>query len=365
MTTTTSNRSLNFSAGPAVLPEPVINLAQEDLWNIDDSGYGVLEHSHRGKTIMKVFEDAERNCREIGGIPDEFEVLFLHGGASTQFATIPMSFLKEDSSADYVNTGVWTTKAIHEAKRFGNVNVVWDGKESNFCRIPAIDSIEWNQDAAYSHYCSNNTIYGTRWNIAPKTPSSLIADMSSEMYSRPIDWDAHDMVYAGAQKNLGPAGVALVVIRRSMIEKGRKDIPTIFRYDQNAEKKSMYNTPPVFPVYIVGRVFEWIKDQGGLERIEDLNNRKCSHIYDAIDSSSGFYAGHADKNDRSTMNVTFRCPSEEIEKIFIEEAAREEMVNLKGHRSVGGLRASIYNAFPESGCIKLAEFMREFARTHG
>jgi len=365
MTSTMTTRTLNFSAGPAILPESVIQQAQQDLWDLDKTGIGLLEHSHRDKSITRIFDEARQLCREIGNIPDDFEVLFLHGGASTQFAMIPMAFLNQGSSADYVNTGTWTNKAIAEAKRFGDVNVVWDGKPDNFNSTPTLDSLEWDPKAAYSYYCSNNTIFGTRWPVTPSTPTPLISDMSSEMYSRPIDWASHDMVYAGAQKNLGPAGVAVVIIRKSFLEKASTDNPSMFRYDIHADKESMYNTPPVFAVYFVGKVFEWIKSQGGLSSMEQMNDRKAGHIYEAIDGSGGFFTGHAKREDRSTMNITFRCPSEELEAAFIEEAAKLEMVNLKGHRSVGGLRASTYNAFPESGCVKLAEFMNEFARKHG
>lgn len=365
MTSTMSTRTFNFSAGPAILPESVIQQAQQDIWDLDNTGIGLLEHSHRDKSITRIFEEAKQLCREVGNIPDDFEILFLHGGASTQFAMIPMAFLGDGKSADYVNTGTWTNKAITEARRFGDVNVVWDGKPGNYNTTPEPDSIEWNTAAAYSYYCSNNTIYGTRWARTPVTPTPLISDMSSEMYSRPIDWESHDMVYAGAQKNLGPAGVAVVIIRKSLLEKANTDNPSMFRYDIHAAKDSMFNTPPVFAVYFVGKVFAWIKSQGGLDSIERMNDRKAAHIYEAIDSSGGFFTGHSERKDRSTMNITFRCPSEELEGTFIKEAAEHEMVNLKGHRSVGGLRASTYNAFPESGCIKLAEFMNEFARTHG
>ena len=365
MTSTISTRTTNFSAGPAILPESVIQQAQQDLWDLDETGIGLLEHSHRDKSITRIFDEAKQLCREVGNVPDDFEVLFLHGGASMQFAMVPMAFLDSGKSADYANTGTWTNKAIKEARRFGDVNVVWDGNESNYNSTPELDSIHWDSKAAYSYYCSNNTIYGTRWAKTPSTPTPLISDMSSEMYSRPIDWDSHDMVYAGAQKNLGPAGVAVVIIRKSLLEKASTDNPSMFRYDLHAKQESMFNTPPVFAVYFVGKVFAWIKSQGGLASMEQMNDRKAAHIYAAIDASSGFFTGHSDVKDRSTMNITFRCPNEELEAAFIKEAADHEMVNLKGHRSVGGLRASTYNAFPESGCLKLAEFMNEFARKNG
>ena len=365
MTSTTTSRKLNFSAGPAVLPEPVIRQAQEDLWDLDGTGIGLLEHSHRGKAITAVFDRTDALCREVGNIPDDFEILYLQGGASLQFSMIPMAFLGSDRQADYVNTGAWTDKAIEEARRFGTINVIWDGDDNQFRSLPTTDQLTWNADATYGYYCSNNTIYGTRWPETPRAPVSLISDMSSEMYSRPIDWDAHDLVYAGAQKNLGPAGVTLVIIRRSLLEKASTDLPAMLRYDIHASKGSRYNTPPVFAVYFVGQVFAWIQSNGGLQGIETLNERKAGHIYEAIDTSGGFYKGHAAVEDRSRMNITFRCPSEDLEATFIKESSAHDMANLKGHRSVGGLRASVYNAFPESGCRRLAEFMAEFARTHG
>ncbi|MDG2423795.1 MAG: 3-phosphoserine/phosphohydroxythreonine transaminase [Phycisphaerales bacterium] len=365
MNSTTTTRKLNFSAGPAVLPESVVRQAQEDLWDLDGTGIGLLEHSHRGKAISDVFDKADALCRKVGNIPEDFEILYLQGGASLQFSMIPMALLTKDRQADYINTGSWTKKAIEEAQRFGQINVIWDGKEGSYRDLPDINELKWNSDATYGYYCSNNTIYGTRWAQTPKAPTPLISDMSSEMYSRPIDWDAHDMIYAGAQKNLGPAGVTLVAIRRGLLEQASKDLPAMLRYDIHASKGSRYNTPPVFAVYFLAQVFEWIQSNGGLKGIEELNERKAAYIYDVIDGSGGFYTGHAAPRDRSRMNITFRCPSEELESAFIEEASNHDMANLKGHRSVGGLRASIYNAFPEAGCRQFAEFMSEFARTHG
>ncbi len=365
MTSTTTSRKFNFSAGPAVLPESVIEQAQQDIWDLDGTGIGLLEHSHRGKAITEVFDETDALCREVGNIPDDFEILYLQGGASLQFSMIPMAFLNADRQADYINTGSWTKKAIQEAQRFGQANVIWDGKEDNYASLPSLDSLAWNDAATYSYYCSNNTIYGTRWKRTPSSPTPLISDMSSEMYSRPIHWESHDMVYAGAQKNLGPAGVTLVAIRRNLLEQASTDLPSMLRYDIHADKGSRYNTPPVFAIYFLGKVFDWIRTNGGLQGIEAMNERKATCIYNAIDDSGGFYTGHAAVEDRSRMNITFRCPSEELEATFIKQASDHDMENLKGHRSVGGLRASIYNAFPESGCRQLAEFMGEFARTHG
>ena len=365
MTTMSTTRKWNFSAGPGVLPESLIQQAQQDLWDIAGTGIGVMEHSHRGPAITDVFEAARTKCRQVGNIPDDFEILFLQGGASLQFAIIPMAFLNTDGHADYINTGSWSSKAIDEARRFGNVEVLWDGAADKFSHIPTTADYKWNDHSKYSYYCSNNTIYGTRWPSTPVSPTPLIADMSSEMFARAIDWDAHDMVYAGAQKNLGPAGVTMVIIRKSLLEKANTDLPMMLRYDVFAKNGSMYNTPPVFAVYCVSLMFQWILDQGGVAGIEAMNERKAGLIYDTIDESEGFYRGHAAKADRSLMNITFRCPSEELEAAFLKEAAEHDMANLKGHRSVGGLRASVYNAFPEAGCQQLSQFMSEFARRNG
>ena len=355
---------LNFSAGPAVLPESVIEQAARDLQDLDHTGIGVLEHSHRGPAIARVFEEARNDCRAVGNIPDEFEILFLQGGASLQFAMIPMNFLCAGRTADYVDTGSWTSKAIKDASVVGSTNVAWSGRESGYRSIPADTDIEWSSNAAYGYYCTNNTIYGTRWNRPPATPTPLVADMSSDIFSRPIDWANHALVYASAQKNIGPAGVTLVVIRRDFMDTANTQLPAMLRYAIHADKQSMYNTPPVFAVYCAGLVFKWILSLGGLPSIQAINERKAEVIYDAIDDSQGFYTGHADTADRSTMNIPFTSPSPELDAAFITQAADAGMVNLKGHRSVGGIRASIYNAFPEDGCHKLAAFMAHFAAAH-
>jgi phosphoserine aminotransferase len=353
--------TLNFSAGPAILPAEVIAQAGLDLIDLDNTGIGVLEHSHRGAAITRVFEEAQNDCRKVGGIPDDFEVLFLQGGASTQFGMIPMNFLPAGKSADYVDTGSWTNKAIKDANTVGTTNVVWSGKESGYRRIPTSDNLTWNSDAAYSYYCTNNTIYGTRWNEAPRTDTPLICDMSSDMFSRPIEWDRHAMVFAGAQKNIGPAGTTLAIIRKDFLGTAQSNMPSMLRYGVHADKGSMYNTPPVFAVYCSGLVFKWILSLGGLSEMEKLNDRKAATIYNAIDSSDGFFTGHADIAARSTMNITFTSPSPELDAAFIAAAADAGMVNIKGHRSVGGIRASVYNAFPEHGCNTLATFMQKFA----
>ena len=362
MTTPTINTmTLNFSAGPAVLPEQVIEQAARDLRELDHTGIGVLEHSHRGTAIARVFEEARNDCRAVGNIPDDFEILFLQGGASMQFGMVPMNFLPTGRTADYVDTGAWTSKAIKDANQIGSTHVAWSGKTSEYRNIPADTDIDWSQDAAYGYYCTNNTIYGTRWNRTPATTSPLVADMSSDIFSRPIDWSKHAMVFAGAQKNIGPAGATLVVIRRDFMDTAYPQLPAMLRYAVHADKESMYNTPPVFAVYCAGLVFKWILSLGGIEAVEAINDRKAALIYKAIDDSDGFYAGHADTADRSTMNIPFTSPSADLDAAFIAQAGEAGMVNLKGHRSVGGIRASIYNAFPEEGCQKLADFMATFA----
>ena len=363
-TATVKDRVFNFSAGPATLPEPVLKQAQQDCWNIFDTGIGVMEHSHRGKAFDRVIDEAIADCRTIGNIGDDYEVLFLQGGATTQFGMIPMAFLAADATADYPNTGVWTTKAITDAKLFGNVNVAYDGSSSNFAHIPDENELNQSESAAYLHYCSNNTIYGTRYSTPPKTTAPLICDASSEMFSRPIDINQHAMIYAGAQKNLGPSGVTLVIIRKDFLETASENVMTMMNYKKLAAGGSRLNTPPTFGIYMVGQVFKWILGEGGLQAIEQRNDRKAKWIYDVIDELD-FYSGHSETECRSVMNVTFRTPGDELDAKFLAEAEAQQMSGLKGHRKVGGIRASIYNAFPESGCQALAQFMKDFAAANG
>jgi phosphoserine aminotransferase len=358
-------RIFNFSAGPAILPEEVLKQCQQDVWNIFNSGIGIMEHSHRGPVFDRVIDEAKADCRKIANISDDYEVLFLQGGATTQFAMIPMNFLAEGKTADYPDTGVWTTKAIKEARLFGNVNVAFEGSKVGYAFVPSDAEIKQTAGAAYLHYCSNNTIYGTRYVKAPQSNSPLICDASSEMFSRPIDINAHAMIYAGAQKNLGPSGVVLVIMRKDLIAKGKKGLASMFSYENHAKNDSRLNTPNTFGIYVIGQVFKWILRQGGLPAIEKRNSEKAKLIYDAIDASGGFYKGVARPDSRSHMNVTFRSASEELDKKFVAEAAKLEMDGLKGHRDAGGMRASIYNAFPVEGCRVLAEFMRDFAKRNG
>jgi len=361
----TSTRIYNFSAGPATLPEPVLQQAQQDIWNIADSGIGIMEHSHRGKVFDAVLQQTEADCRKLANISDDYEVLFLQGGATTQFAMIPMSFLAQDQTADYPDTGVWTTKAIKEAKLFGNVNVAFDGSKHDYDHTPTADELNLTHGAAYLHYCSNNTIYGTEYPEPPKTDAPVVCDASSNIFSRQVDVNRHAVIYAGAQKNLGPSGVTLVIMRKDFMERAKSGLPTMFTYAKHAEKNSCLNTPPAFGIYVMGQVFKWILDQGGLDAMAKRNAEKAKIVYDAIDNSGGFYRAVSQPQSRSNMNVTFRTPSDDLDKRFLEESAKHDMSGLKGHRNVGGLRASIYNAFPKQGCEALAQFMKDFAQRNG
>ena len=375
MTTTTTTtlpetkplpkRIFNFSAGPAVLPEEVLQQAREDIWSIADSGIGILEHSHRGAVFTRTLQEAEAECRSLAKIPDDHHVLFLQGGATLQFSMVPMNFLSEGRRADYLDTGTWSSKAIKEARLLGEVNVAFEGERSNYDHIPAAAELTLTEEAAYSYYCANNTIYGTESAEPPETNSPLVCDASSNIFSRPIDVAKHAIIFAGAQKNLGPAGATLVIIKKDWLEGARGGLPSMLDYRQHAEKGSRLNTPPVFAIYVMGRVFQWIQGQGGLEALAGHNEAKAGIIYDAIDRSGGFYRPVARPDSRSRMNITFRTPSDELDEKFLAEARRHEMEGLKGHRSAGGLRASIYNAFPRAGCEMLGQFMKDFAGREG
>ncbi|MCH8315910.1 MAG: 3-phosphoserine/phosphohydroxythreonine transaminase [Planctomycetes bacterium] len=359
------DRVFNFSAGPAVLPEAVLRQAQHDIWNVQDSGIGICEHSHRGQVFNRVITEAEADCRKIADISDDYAVLFLQGGASLQFAMAPMNFLRKDRTADYLHTGEWTKKAIADAKLFGNVNVAFDGGPSSFDHVPAADEISASDAPAYTFYCSNNTIYGTQYPSTPSSSAPLICDASSEILSRPIEVSKHALIFAGAQKNLGPAGCTLVIIRKDFLNGANTGLPQMLDYRKHVEKGSRLNTPPAFAIYMMGLVFKWILDQGGLAALADRNQKKAAIMYDTIESSGGFYKGVARPDSRSLMNVTFRTPNDDLDKKFIEEALANDMSGLKGHRSAGGLRASIYNAFPKAGCEALAQFMKDFAQRNG
>lgn len=352
-------RIFNFAAGPAVLPVPVLEEARENLLSLGNTGIGIMEHSHRGKAFLAEYEKAVSLCREVGQIPDDYDVLFLQGGASSQFFTIPMNFLTPDRTADYLNTGAWSQKAIKEAKRYGKVKVACSSEDKNFNYIPR--ECTYSDNPLYVHYTSNNTIFGTQFKNEPAVPdgSFLICDASSDIYSRPLDVAKHGIIYAGAQKNLGPSGVTLVIIRKELVEQGSKDLPTMLQYRTHAENESMYNTPPTFGIYIIKLVLQWIKNQGGLEKLGQHNQIKAGKLYEYLESSQMFKAT-AEPDSRSLMNVTFVTGNEELDGKFIKAATAAGLDGLKGHRSVGGMRASIYNAFPTEGVEALVDFMRTF-----
>jgi phosphoserine aminotransferase len=361
-----SKRIFNFSAGPAVLPEPVLRKAQEAIWDVAGSGIGIMEHSHRGKVFDRIRDEAEQACRDLAGIPDNYQVLFLQGGASLQFSMVPMNLLPSDRTADYLLTGVWAQKAVKEAKILGaKVHLAASSESTNFDRIPQASEIKYSERPAYVHLTTNNTIYGTQWRSEPAVPSGvpLVADTSSDMYSRPIDVSRYGLIYAGAQKNLGPSGVVLVIIRDDLVEAGPKTLPTMLQYRTHAAEKSLYNTPPTFGIYVMGEVFKWIQSQGGLKAMAEHNESKARLLYDYVDQSD-FFRGTAQPDSRSLMNICFRAPTEELENKFVAEATKRGLDGLKGHRSVGGMRASVYNACPRAAVEALLAFMKEFEKTN-
>ncbi|MDX2132589.1 MAG: 3-phosphoserine/phosphohydroxythreonine transaminase [Planctomycetota bacterium] len=369
---TASGRVFNFSAGPGCLADEVLRQAQQDIWNIDATGVGILEHSHRGKTFDKVLADAEENCRKIAGIPANYKVLFLTGGATSQNFQVPANILPDNGVAAFLTTGYWAERTWEESKVYSNrCYEAFDGRPTKHTHCPADSEITYADRPVYVHMCSNNTLYGTQWRNAdgsirlPRVPEGvpLVCDMSSDMYSRPIDVTKFGIIYAGAQKNVGVAGTTVVIIREDLLKPVRT-LPSMLRYDVMAKDQSRHNTPPVFAIYLSGLVFKWILAQGGLETIHRNNVAKAKVIYDVLDSTP-FYKGHARPDCRSLMNLTFRCPTEALDDQFVKEAGKNGMDQLKGHRNTGGMRASIYNAFPMDGCRALAEFMRDFAKRNG
>ncbi len=357
-------RIFNFAAGPSTLPSAVLQEAAADIVNFKDKGMGLIEMSHRSKEFVAVTDEAEALIRELMGVPANYKVLFLQGGASMQFCMVPMNLLTADQTATYLNTGVWSKKAIKEAKLFGKVEVAYSSEEIGFTRVPRDDEYTVSPESQYLYFVTNNTIYGTQFPSMPNKDSLLIADMSSDILSRQVDVSRFGLIFAGAQKNMGPAGVTVVIIREDLLDRVSDNIPTMLKYKTHAEKDSMFNTPPCFSIYGVGRVMHWLKQLGGVAAIEKLNQEKAAILYQAIDSTD-FYRGHAEKESRSMMNVTFNLPTPELEAQFVREATAIGLDGLKGHRSVGGCRASIYNAFPKEGVVKLAEFMAGFAKKNG
>lgn len=354
-------RIYNFSAGPGVLPEEVLLEAQENLFSYKGQGLSVMEMSHRSKSFDDIIKSAEKDIRQLLNISDDYAVLFLQGGATLQFSMVPLNLMPPNNKADYINTGAWSKKAIKEAKRVGEVNIAASSEESNFNFIPKQDVLNLSADASYVHFTSNNTIFGTEFKTEPEVGDvPLVCDASSDILSKPIDVNKYGLIYAGAQKNMGPAGAALVIVKKSLLEHSPDELHTYLNYNTHVEKDSMYNTPPTFTIYIMGLVYKWLLNKGGLEEMYKINQAKAKMLYDAIDNSDGFYIGSAKVEDRSLMNVTFNLQTEELEKKMIAEATEKGFSGLKGHRSVGGLRASIYNAFPTKGVEDLVQFMSDF-----
>jgi phosphoserine aminotransferase len=361
-----ANRIWNFNPGPATLPLPVLEKAKSDLPDFSNTGMAVMELSHRSKEYAAIHAEAKERMVELFGIPSNYKVLFLQGGASLQFAMIPMNLLKEGQSSDYIVTGSWSKKAVKEAKIIGSASIAATSEESNFNRIPKQDELKLDGNAVYCHITSNNTIAGTQYASYPDTGEvSLVADMSSDILSRKIDFSKFGLIYAGAQKNLGPAGVTVVIIRDDLVEASRDDIPTLLQYKTHVEKDSTFNTPPTYSIYLVKLVLDWVKSVGGLSAVEKRNQEKADMLYHLIDSNPDFFKGAAEKDSRSLMNVTLRLPSEELEAKFIAEAKEAGFGGLKGHRSVGGIRVSIYNAMEPEGVKQLTDFMKTFAEKNG
>lgn len=355
------NRKYNFSPGPAVLPLSVLEKAREDIINFRNCGTGILEISHRGKDFGNMYEEIIQRFKSLLEIGDDYEIFFVGGGASTQFFTVPLNFLKKDQTADYIVTGTWSKKAVKEAKLFGNVNIASSSEDKKFSYIPK--EHKYSDNPVYLHVTSNNTIYGTQFFKYPKLDNiPLVCDMSSDILCKKMNYNDFDLIYAGAQKNIGPAGATVIIIKKSFLEKASTEHPTMTLYKTHAEKKSCFNTPPVFPIYIINEVLNWMIEKGGVEEIEKVNWKKAGLIYDMIDKYPDFYIGHAEKDSRSLMNITFTTPNPDLDAKFIKEASEIDLVGLKGHRSVGGIRVSIYNAFPIEGVEKLAGFMEEFRK---
>ncbi len=357
----------NFNAGPAVLPRLVLEQAQAEMLDFAGSGMSVMEISHRSSAFDKIQNEAEANLRSLLNLPEEYRILFLQGGATTQFAMVPMNLAPAGHSADYTVTGAWAKGAFKEASRLGKARTAASSEGTGFDRIPSPGDLDLDPQAAYLHFTSNETIHGIEWATEPAAPAGvpLVCDMSSNMLSRPVDPTKYGLIYAGAQKNLGPSGVTLVIVRQDLLERTPQGLPLMLDYRLQAENRSLYNTPPVFSIYIVGLTLRWLLENGGLAGIDRRDQVKANHLYRNIDDSGGFYRGHAQPTSRSRMNVTFFLPNEELETAFLKEASTNGFVGLKGHRSLGGIRASLYNALPLESVEALSQFMAEFLRTHG
>jgi phosphoserine aminotransferase len=362
-----TGRIHNFSAGPGALPESVLMRARDELLDWHGRGLSVMEMSHRSAAFEEILGQAEGDLRVLLGLSDDFAALFLQGGASLQFSMLPLNLRPAGASADYVLTGAWSQAALKEARKGGAARVAGSSESEGFTRVPAQAELDLDPRAAYLHFTSNNTIYGTEWFREPEPPAGvpLVCDFSSDALSRPLDVERYGLLYAGAQKNLGPAGVTLVIVRRELLARVPQDLPSLLDYRLLADQRSLYNTPPCFAIYVTGLVLAWLRAEGGLGEMERRNRHKAELVYAAIDGSGGFYRGHAREDSRSRMNVTFRLPSEELEAAFVKQATSAGLDGLKGHRSVGGLRASLYNALPLGSVEALVAFMREFQRARG
>ncbi len=358
------SRAWNFCAGPAALPQAVLEQAQAELLDWHGKGLSVMEMSHRGADFVSIAQQAEQDLRDLLAIPSNYKVLFLQGGATMQFAMIPMNLLRGKKKADYLNTGMWSTKAIYEACKYCDVNVVATAEDVNFTTVPAFGSWQLSPDAAYLHLTPNETIHGVEFDFVPTVDVPVVGDLSSTLLSRPIDVSKYGLIYAGAQKNIGPAGIVVVIVRDDLIGEVLPGTPTMLDYKVQADNGSMYNTPPTYAWYLAGLVFQWLKRQGGVAALGEINRRKASHLYHYIDGS-GFYTNPVDPKFRSWMNVPFALENVSLEKAFLTEAAMAGLLNLAGHRSVGGMRASIYNAVPEEAVEALIAFMKDFAKRHG
>lgn len=358
------SRAYNFCAGPAALPEAVLQTAQAEMLDYQGRGLSVMEMSHRSDEVVAIAEKAEQDLRDLLAIPANYKVLFLQGGASSQFAMVPMNLTADSQAVDYVNTGQWSTKAIKEAQRFCNVNVVATSEADNFTSVPAFDSWQLSSGAAYLHYCPNETIGGVAFDFIPEVEVPLVADFSSSILSEPLDVSRFGLIYAGAQKNIGPAGIAVVIVREDLLGRAIPATPTMYDYKIHADNGSMYNTPPTYAWYLSGLVFDWLKQQGGLEAMARLNRAKAEKLYHYIDES-GFYANPVAVPNRSIMNVPFTLADSKLEKEFLRGAEANRLLNLKGHRTVGGMRASIYNAVPMAAVDALIEFMKDFVQRRG
>ena len=357
-----TDRILNFSAGPAVLPEPVLERAREGMLSLDGSGLGIMEISHRSKLFAKVLEAAESGLRDLLSVPQNYRILFLQGGATLQFSMVPMNLLPPDGTADHVVTGSWGMKAAKQASRYGRVSVIYDGMPNGFCSVPSQDELRFDPNAAYIHYISNETIDGVEFKYDLDGHGiPVVCDASSNILSKPVDIKKYALIFAGAQKNIGPSGVTVVIIRDDLLERSPRELPPLLTYKAIAENGSLLNTPNTWGIYLTSLVCDWLKEQGGVAAMAVRNREKASILYSAIDSSDGFYTAHAARESRSLMNVIFRLPTVELTERFCLEAESQGMNGLRGHRSVGGIRASIYNAFPKEGVEQLVEFMRDFA----